>query len=163
MFGREPFTRAAAHLTSDVKSIHIIIGVASIVLMGAAGLLGAWLYWRAETSVWFWRLLRAGQVVVVLEVALGGVLQLGHDKSPSIHVIYGLLPLAVSFIAEQLRIASAQMILDSRGFESAADVGKLTEEDQRRVVVAIVQREIGVMALAALVIVVLLVRAAGTA
>ncbi len=146
-----------------MKSIHIIIGVASIVLMGAAGLLGAWLYWRAETNVWFWRLLRVGQVVVVVEVALGGVLQLGHQKSPSIHIIYGLLPLAVSFIAEQLRIASAQMILDSRGFESAADVGQLPEDDQRRVVVAIVQREIGVMALAALVIVVLLIRAAGTA
>ncbi len=146
-----------------MKSIHIIIGVASIALMGAAGLLGAWLWWRAETNAWFWRLLRAGQVVVVLEAALGGVLQLGHHKSPSIHVIYGLLPLAVSFIAEQLRIASAQMILDARGFESASDVGKLPTDEQRHVVVAIVQREVGVMALAALVIVVLLVRAAGTA
>jgi len=146
-----------------MKTIHIIIGVASIVLMGAAGLLGAWLYWRAETSVWFWRLLRAGQAVVVLVAVLGGILQLGHHKSPSIHVIYGLLPLAVSFIAEQLRIASAQMILDSRGFESSAEVGRLPEDEQRRVVVSIVQREVGVMTLAALVIVVLLIRAAGTA
>lgn len=146
-----------------MRSVHIAIGIASIVLMGAAGLLGAWLYWRAETNAWFWRLLRAGQIVVVLEAALGGILQLGHHKSPSIHIIYGLLPLAVSFIAEQLRVASAQMILDSRGFESAAEVGRLPEEEQRRVVVAIVQREIGVMTLAALVIVVLLARAAGTA
>jgi len=146
-----------------MKSIHIITGIASIVLMGAAGLLGAWLYWRAETSVWFWRLLRAGQAVVVLVAVLGGILQLGHHKSPSIHVIYGLLPLAVSFIAEQLRIASAQMILDSRGFESSAEVGRLPEDEQRRVVVSIVQREVGVMTLAALVIVVLLIRAAGTA
>ncbi len=146
-----------------MKSVHIIVGIASIVLMGAAGLLGAWLYWRAETSAWFWRFLRAGQIVVVLEAALGGILELQHHKTTSIHIIYGLLPLAVSFIAEQLRIASAQMILDSRGFESAADVGKLPEIDQRRVVVSIVQREIGVMALAAIVIVVLLARAAGTA
>jgi hypothetical protein len=131
--------------------------------MGFAGLLGAWLWWRVQTSVWFWRLLRAGQVVVVLEAALGGILELQHHKTSSIHIIYGLLPLAVSFIAEQLRIASAQMVLDSRGFESAQDVGKLPEEEQRRVVIAIVQREVGVMALAALVIVVLLARAAGTA
>jgi hypothetical protein len=69
----------------------------------------------------------------------------------------------VSFLAEQLRIASAQMILDSRGFASAQEVGELPEDEQRGVVVAILQRELGVMTLAAVVIVVLLARAAGTA
>ena len=44
-----------------------------------------------------------------------------------------------------------------------AEVGELPEEEQRTVVVAIVQRELGVMVIAALVIVVLLARAAGTA
>ena len=78
-------------------------------------------------------------------------------------MIYGLLPLAVSFIAEQLRIASAEAVLDARGFESAAAVGELPEDQQRAVVTAIVQREMGVMTLAAFVIVVLLARAAGTA
>ena len=72
------------------------------------------------TNVWFWRILRAGQLVVLLEAAIGGVLELQHHKTSSIHIIYGLLPIAVSFIAEQLRIACAQMILDSRGFESAS-------------------------------------------
>ena len=146
-----------------MKSVHIIVGIASIVLMAGAGLFGAWLWWRATTSVWFWRILRAGQLVVLLEAAIGGVLELQHHKTSSIHIIYGLLPIAVSFIAEQLRIASAQMILDARGFESAQDVGKLPADEQRRVVTAIVQREVGVMALAALVVVVLLARAAGTA
>ncbi len=42
-------------------------------------------------------------------------------------MLYGLLPLLVSFMAEQLRVASAQMVLDSRGFESAAEVGELPE------------------------------------
>jgi hypothetical protein len=65
-------------------------------------------------------------------------------------------------VAEQLRIASAQMVLDSRGFESNAAVGELPEGEQRVVVVSIVQRELGVMVLAALVILVLLIRAAGT-
>jgi hypothetical protein len=112
--------------------------------------------------VWFWRLLRAGQAAIVIEAALGGVLVLQGRKDSGLHLIYGLLPLGISFVAEQLRIASAQMILDSRGFESSADVGRLPESEQRVVVVSILQRELGVMVLAALVILVLLIRAAGT-
>ena len=72
-------------------------------------------------------------------------------KESSLHVIYGLLPLMVSFMAEQLRIASAQMVLDSRGLAGSAAVGELPESEQRVVVMAILQREIGVMVLAALV------------
>jgi hypothetical protein len=149
-------------LGRDVKSVHIIVGIASIVLMAGAGLFGAWLWWRATTSVWFWRILRAGQLVVLLEAAIGGVPELQHHTTSAIHIIYGLLPIAVSFIGEQLRISSAETILDARGFESAAEVGELPEDEQRGVVAAIVQRETGVMTLAALVIVVLLARAAGT-
>ncbi|MDQ6836602.1 MAG: hypothetical protein M3016_10490, partial [Actinomycetota bacterium] len=111
----------------------------------------------------FWRLLRAGQAAVVLDVALGGVLLALGQKEPSLHLIYGLLPLAVSFVGEQLRIAAAQAVLDARGFESAAAVGELPEPDQRVVVISIVQRELGVMALAAIVMAVLLARAAATA
>jgi hypothetical protein len=74
-----------------------------------------------------------------------------------------LLPLAVSFVGEQLRVASAEMILGSRGLESAAEVGELSTEQQNEVVRSILQRELGVMTLAAVVIVVLLLRAAGTA
>jgi hypothetical protein len=107
--------------------------------------------------------LRAAQAVIVLQALLGGVLILTGSKPPSLHVIYGLLPILVSFLAEQLRIASAQMVLDSHGFGSPQEVGELPEDEQQTVVVAILQRELGVMTLAALVIVVLLVRAAGTA
>jgi hypothetical protein len=146
-----------------VKELHIIVGVLAITLSAGAGLLGAWCWWRARTNVWFWRVLRASQVAVVLEAALGGVWQLAGTKAPSIHVLYGVLPLAVSFIAEQLRVASAQMILDQRGFASAAEVGAMPDDEQRGVVLAIVQREVGVMTLAAVVIVVLLARAAATA
>jgi len=42
-------------------------------------------------------------------------------------------------------------------------VGRLPEEEQRRIVIEIVRREIGVMALSALVVVFLALRAAGTA
>ena len=146
-----------------MKIVHLVIGVLSIGLIGAAALWGAWCWYRVQSSPLFWRLLRAGQAVVVLEVALGGVLLLIGEKEPTLHLVYGLLPLLVSFMGEQLRIASAQMILDARGHESAAAVGELPEDEQRLVVVSIVQRELGVMVLAAIVIAVLLARAAGTA
>jgi hypothetical protein len=145
-----------------VKLLHLVVGVLSIALMGGAGVWGAWCWYRVRHSPLFWRLLRAGQVTVVIEAVLGGVLVLMGRKESGLHLIYGLLPLGISFVAEQLRIASAQMVLDTRGFASNADVGKLPEPEQRVVVVSILQRELGVMVLAALVILVLLIRAAGT-
>ncbi len=146
-----------------MKDVHIVVGSAVIALFTATALLGAWRWYRVESSQLFWRLLRISQVVLVIQVALGGILVLEGKKPPSLHVLYGLLPLAVSFIAEQLRISSADMILSSRGIESAAEVGELPAEDQQSLVLTIVRREIGVMTLAALVIVVLAARAAGTA
>jgi hypothetical protein len=145
-----------------VKEVHVVVGVLAIGLNAVAGVYGAWCWWRAISPAWFWRLLRSAQVVIVVEAALGGVLVLVAHKPPGLHVVYGLLPLAVSFLGEQLRAVSAQMVLDARGFSSASDVGQLPSDEQRRVVVAILQREVGVMALAALVVVVLLARAAGT-
>jgi hypothetical protein len=129
------------------------------VLFAAAAALGAWRWWRVEPSDWFWRLLRAAQVVLVLEAALGGVLLLMGKHSDDLHYVYGLLPLAVSFVAEQLRIASAETVLAARGLESAQDMRPLPEADQRSIVLAIVRRELGVMALAALVILGLALRA----
>ncbi len=147
---------------ASVKIVHIVVGIACIVLVGAAMLWGAWCWHRHQQSRLFWRLLRAGQVAVVLEVAIGGVLVALGKKESSLHLIYGLLPLAVSFLGEQLRISSAQAILDQRGLESAAAVGQLPDEEQQDVVAAIVQRELGVMVLTALVVFALLIRAAGT-
>ncbi len=145
-----------------MKIVHIVVGIACIVLVGAAMLWGAWCWHRHQQSRLFWRLLRAGQVAVVLEVAIGGVLVALGKKESSLHLIYGLLPLAVSFLGEQLRISSAQAILDQRGLESAAAVGQLPDEEQQDVVAAIIQRELGVMVLTALVVFALLIRAAGT-
>ncbi len=146
-----------------MKEVHIVIGALAIGLSSIAAVYGAWLWWRARSSAWFWRALRAAQAVIVVQVALGGVLELTGHKVPGLHIIYGLLPLAVSFLAEQLRVSCAQMVLDARGHESAAAVGELPHDEQQSVVLAILQRELGVMTLAAIVIVVLLARAAGTA
>jgi hypothetical protein len=146
-----------------VKEVHIVAGVLAISLNAGAGAWGAWCWYQARSSPLFWRLLRSAQASIVLVAALGGVLVAMGHKLSNLHLLYGLLPLLISFLGESLRISSAQMILDARGIESAQEVGSLQDDEQRRIVVAIVQREIGVMALAALVIVVLLARAAGTA
>jgi heme A synthase len=145
-----------------VKQVHLVIGIATIASWGVTALFAAWGWWRTSSNPWFWRVLRAAQAVTVLQVALGGILvALGH-KPPGLHVLYGVLPLAVSLIAEALRAASAQTILDARGYESAQAVGKQPAEEQRAVVLAILRRELGLMTIAALVIVALLLRAAQT-
>jgi hypothetical protein len=145
-----------------MKQIHLVFGVLTIVLSGAAAVYGGWCWWRVRSSRWFWRLLRASQVAIVIEAALGGILLLLGHKAPGLHTLYGVLPLFVSFIAEQLRVSTAQMVLDRGGFESAQAVGKLPEAEQQQIVDTIMRREIGVMTLAALVNVVLLARAAMT-
>jgi hypothetical protein len=145
-----------------MKDVHIVVGSAVIVLFAITGLYGGWRWYRVAPSPLFWRLLRTSQVVLLVQIALGGVLLLEGRKPPSLHVLYGLLPLAVSFLGEQLRISSAEMVLASGGFESAAEVGELPPEEQQSVVLAIVRRELGVMTLAALVILGLAARAAMT-
>ena len=65
----------------------------------------------------------------------------------------------MSFVAEQLRIASAETVLAARGLDAAQDMRALDEAGQRSIVLAIVRRELGVMALAALVILGLALRA----
>ena len=145
-----------------MKQVHLVVGVITILLSGAAGIYGAWCWWRVRNSLWFWRLLRASQAAIVVQAALGGVLVLLGHKPPGLHVLYGVLPLFVSFIAEQLRVSTAQMVLDRGGFESAQAVGELPDSEQQQIVVTIMRREIGVMALAALVNLVLLARAAMT-
>jgi hypothetical protein len=146
-----------------VKQVHLVVGVLAITSWAVTGIFATWGWWRSSSSPWFWRVLRLAQAVTVVQVALGGVLvALGHKPS-ELHVIYGLLPLLVSVIAEALRAASAQTVLDARGYQSAEAVGRQAPEEQRAVVLAILRRELGLMALVALVIVVLLLRAAQTA
>jgi hypothetical protein len=146
-----------------VRDVHIAVGVAAIAVNAFALLIGAWLWRARRQSPWFWRILRAGQGLVVIQAALGGILLAMGNKPHHLHVLYGVLPLLVGLIAETLRASSAQMILDQRGIASAQDVAGLPEAEQRGIVVAIMQRELGVMTLAALVVLVMLLRAAQTA
>ena len=141
-----------------------IAGAVVAALFALAGGLGAWRWYRVETSRAFWVLLRVAQAALLGYVVLVGVLlATGRRPDDDLFYVYALLPVAVSFVAEQLRIAAADTVLAARGLPDAQAVGRLDEAGQRSVVTAILRRELGVMAAAALVIAGLLVRAATSA
>jgi hypothetical protein len=148
----------------------VVAGALVVAALNALpGLLGAFSWYRGEgadhrSSRAFWVLLRVGQgSALTLALAVGSLAAAGKYSSVHLFYLYALLPLAVGFVAEQLRVISAQTILDRRGLADARAVGALPEIQQRRVVAEIVRRELGVMTLSALVVVFLALRAAGTA
>ncbi len=141
-----------------MTTLHIVLGVGVVAVNLAAGLLGAWRWHRDEYSHAFWPLLRAGQALVVIEVIQGGVLLLLGQELPRLHLIYGLVPLGVALIAEQLRLTSAQAVLDQRGVRTARELAPAEREDAA---LDILRREMGVMAASALVVAALGLRAGG--
>ncbi len=143
-----------------MKDVHIVVGILAIGLNLLAFVLGAVAWFRRRPSPWFWRILRSGQAVVAVEAALGGVLLLLGEKAAELHYLYGALPLVVAMIAEQLKLSAATMVLDSHSLEDAKAVGRLPAAGQREIVLAIMRREIGSMTMSALVVTVLLARAA---
>jgi hypothetical protein len=144
-----------------VTAFHIALGTAMIVVNALAGAWGGWHWWRGTDARGFWPLLRIGQALLMVEAIDGGILVAMGEKLPQLHLIYGLVPLGVAFLAEQLRLAAADTVLDQKGLEGRADVERLSEEEQRTLVLLIVRREMGVMAASAGVIALLGVRAAG--
>lgn len=133
-------------------------------LNAVAALAGAWRWWRGREPGRFWVALRVAQAAAVAFAALAGVLRIaGHEPHDGLFWLYALLPLAVAVIAEQLRAASAQTVLDARGLENARAMEGLDGSDQRAIVLEILRREMGVMTCAAAVVVFLALRAAGTA
>jgi hypothetical protein len=144
-----------------VTAVHIAIGVAMVVVNVAAALLGGWQWRRGTPGAAFWPVLRTGQALTAL-AALDGVLVLAlGEELPELHLVYGLTPLGVSFLAEQLRLASADSVLQARDLESAQDMRGLDDAAQHEIVTAIVLREMAVMAASALVVAVLGLRAGG--
>ena len=148
----------------------VVAGALAVAGLNAvSGLLGGWLWYRDDPSDRkllnaFWVLLRVGQgAALTLALAVGSLAVAGHYSTDHLFYLYALLPLAVAFVAEQLRVASAQTILDQRDLEDAEAVGKLGEDEQQEILAAIVRRETGVMALSAFVVVFLALRAASTA
>ena len=144
-----------------MTAFHIVLGVALIAVNAVAGLYGAFAWWRDIPATGFWPLLRTGQVLVLIE-ALDGLILLALGKDlPPLHLIYGLVPIGVSFVAEQLRLTAAETVLQQRDLEGRADVEKLAPAEQQELVTVILRREMGVMAASAVVVALLGVRAAG--
>jgi hypothetical protein len=141
-----------------------IAGAVVAALFALAGGLGAWRWYRVEASRAFWVLLRAAQAALAgYAILVGVLLATGRRPDDDLFYVYALLPVGVSFVGEQLRIAAAGTVLSARGLPDAQAVGRLDEAGQRSVVTAILRRELGVMAVAALVIAGMLVRAATSA
>ena len=143
-----------------MSDVHTDLGAVVIAVNALAALAGLYAWWRAPTRA-FWPLLRAGQALVMIEAVLGAALLLDGKDLPRLHLIYGLVPIAVAFVAEQLRLASAETVLQQHELEGAKDVARLPEPEQRALVAAIVRRETGVMAASAAVVALLCLRAQG--
>lgn len=138
-------------------TVHIFVGVAVIATNLGAGIWGGTAWLTDRPSVGFWYALRVAQVAIVLQALLGGLLLLlGRETIDGLHYLYGLLPLLIAFIAEAIRSGAQGHELEGLDFEG------LPRERQRRIVNAIVRRETGIMAVSALVIFGLALRAAFT-
>jgi len=141
-----------------VPEVHLVVGCALIVLNAAAFAAGGVAWLRKRPSIPFWYLLRSAQAAVILQAMLGGLLVFtNHKPDDDLHYLYGILPLLVSLIAEGARAGAAERELaDIEDFES------LPGEDQQGIAMAIVRREMGIMAVSCGVILFLALRAAGT-
>jgi heme A synthase len=140
-----------------MAEVHLVVGCALILLNLAAFAVGGIAWIRDQASVRFWYLLRAAQGSVFLQVLLGGLLVFtGHKPDSDLHYLYGILPLVVSFIAEGARAGAAERELRD------IDIAALPAEAQQEVALAIVRREMGIMAVSCGVIFFLALRAAGT-
>lgn len=136
-------------------TLHVIAGIAVLATNLAAGIWGAASWYRRRPSVWFWYLLRVAQVSVVVQIAIGGLLVLGgREAADGLHYVYGVLPILITLLAEGARIQASEHELEGLDFES------LPRERQRAVALAISRRETGIMAVSALVIFGLALRAA---
>jgi heme A synthase len=138
-------------------ALHVVCGTAVILLNLLAGAVGGIAWRRHRPSIRFWYLLRAAQAAVFAQVMLGGLLVFtGHKPAESLHYLYGVLPLLVSLLAEGARSDVARREVGEVDFEA------LSEEDQQSLALAIVRREMGVMAVSCGVIFFLALRAAMT-
>jgi hypothetical protein len=140
-----------------LDTVHLVAGVALLGLNLLAGVWGAWMWLAQRPSVAFWYMLRAAQVAVVVQALIGAILLLlGREAADGLHYVYGVAPLFVSFLAEGARAGVAEREVGDLAFET------LPRERQRAIALAIVRREMGIMAVSTLVIFFLALRAAGT-
>jgi hypothetical protein len=137
-----------------METVHLILGVTVLAANLGAGLWGAGAWYLRRPSVGFWYLLRFAQAAVIVQVATGAVLLLLGSVAGDLHYVYGTLPLLITLLAEGARSIANEHELEGLDFES------LPRSRQQAVAAAIVRRETGIMAVSALVIFGLALRAA---
>jgi hypothetical protein len=146
-----------------VRGLIDAAALALAVVSALAALVGAWSWWQVRPSRAFWTLARAAQALAVAVALVSGVAAAaGHRPDTGLFWVYALVPVVVSFLGEQLRLASASTILAARELESARDVGALPDAEQRSIVLAILRREMGVMVMAMVVLCFMALRCHGT-
>jgi hypothetical protein len=121
-----------------------------------AGAWGGYSWIEQRPTPGFWYALRIAQVTVILQAFLGLLLVFTGHHADELHILYGVLPLVISLLAELIRVGSAQQELGD------LEIRDLPEERQTQIALAIVRRDTGIMATACLVIFLLALRAAGT-
>ena len=134
--------------------LHIWTGIAVVASSLVAGLWGgaAWLLRRP--TVGFWYAIRAMQALILIQILIGGLLLVsGREPPEGLHYVYGLLPLLVSFLGEGARATVADRELEGLDFDA------LPDERRREIALAITRDETGIMALSAIVIFGLALRA----
>jgi hypothetical protein len=137
-------------------AVHVGVGVAVLVTNLGAGLWGGYAWYRERPSEGFWYLLRVAQVAMVLQALVGSILLLTeHEAVDGLHYLYGVLPVFVSMLAEAARAGAGARELEGIDFDA------IPRERQRLVALAIFRRETGIMAVSALVVFALALRAAG--
>jgi hypothetical protein len=137
-------------------AVHVGVGAAVLVTSLGAGLWGGYAWYREEPSEGFWYLLRVAQVTMVLQAFVGTILLgTGREAVDGLHYLYGILPIFVSMLAEAASAGAGQRELEGIDFDA------LPPERQRLVALAIFRRETGIMAVSALVVFALALRAAG--
>lgn len=145
----------------DEQTIAEIAAWTTLGVNAAAAAYAGWCWWQVRAGEGVWPLLRAAQAVAVAQALVAAALYVaGYEPEDGLYWLYAMLPVAIGLIAEQLRVVSAEQVLENRELADAQAVGALPEAEQRSVVLAIVRREVGVMALAAGVVAFLALRAA---
>lgn len=133
-----------------METLATLTALVAAALNGLAGAWGGWRWWIVEPARSVWILVRAGQAAAVALAVVAGVAYVsGARPDDGLFWLYAVLPIAIGFFAEQFRVLAAQTVLDARGLPDARAVGGLPDAEQRSVVLQIVRREMGVMALAA--------------
>lgn len=146
-------------MTSAAQALAIAVAVTSLI----AAVAGAAYWWLVRPERLPWLLIRGAQVVAGAQ-ALGalGLAIAGLRPDDQLYWLYAALPVAIGFFAEQIKLVSAQSVLDARDLADGAAVAELPADQQESVVTAILRRELGVMTIAAFIVVFLALRALDT-